>query len=199
MSRAIKMTKRLIILDLDETLVHTSNSHIIGDPGIHKLTIREGDTFLTSLRPDALTFIVYAFREFDNVAIWSAGTRDYVDTVVDLLMPREVRNRLLFVWSRDECETIDKFHYKNLNKVVEFCKSQGITININQMVIVDDNKEFQRLAKMNNIRSVYPIEPYREILCEDFDQDRFLHIASRDLKNDHSTEPASLYFHSYEL
>ena len=94
-----------IILDIDNTLVHA----------VHKClqakTIVKGnyeqyvdDNFVIYYRPNLQKFLNYVFKYY-NVAIWSAGSKEYVEYITEKVITDYDKNRKLdFVFSWEECK-----------------------------------------------------------------------------------------------
>ena len=72
--------RRILVLDLDETLVHSrpdlSSAAAGGGVG-------EGGRLEVLVRPGAQRFLADMAEAFDEVAIFTAGTREYADAVID--------------------------------------------------------------------------------------------------------------------
>lgn len=122
--------KPLIIFDLDETLIHSRQEPLE----------READYLLERLhvyfRPKAVDLILAAATHHE-VAVWSAGSPLYVDSIVDQLFPVDIKP--LFVWNRDHCTSKFEIAYlqtmfsKDLNKIKDF----GYDLT-NTLIIEDD-------------------------------------------------------------
>ena len=91
--------KPLLVLDLDETLVHCNNH-----AGDFKITVN-GQSMFIKLRPHLFSFLNYMSQLFD-LAVWSAGVYDYVHTVLSYFP----KNKFKFVMTRRDCVLIN---YKN--------------------------------------------------------------------------------------
>ncbi len=125
-SRAL--TNKCIILDLDETLVHSSKElddlwelNLMKDPNLidlrrrtYRITMddvvsKKGTGVKTVMwgivRPHVREFLIACFAYFKVVIVWSAGKRKYVDAIVDYLF-KDMR-RPIVVYSRDECVKTD--------------------------------------------------------------------------------------------
>lgn len=92
------MTLRpLIILDLDETLIHSTVSRSrVPHPdfvidGLH-----------VKIRPHALDLLKVCFDHFD-VGVWTSSAWDYAQVVVKGVFPKAYAERLKFVWAREHC------------------------------------------------------------------------------------------------
>ena len=86
--------KALLILDLDETLIHSSSKEL-GRPCDFKVF-----TFFVYKRPYLDTFLKEAFSNY-KVAIWSTGSDDYVDLLAKEILPEGFQFE--FVWGRNRC------------------------------------------------------------------------------------------------
>lgn len=150
-----------LVLDLDETLVHSFDS---GDrfhdfsgeltpeqqKRIYTIKFSDGD-IVGYVRPYVEDFLEVAFDEFESVGVWSAGTKSYVEKIVELLF----RGRpLKFVMSRDECNElqIDKGDIPCRFKPLENIYASHPTHNDKNTLIIDDRKDICSLNCMNNIQ-----------------------------------------------
>ncbi|HEY9786039.1 MAG TPA: HAD family hydrolase [Candidatus Obscuribacterales bacterium] len=119
----------LLILDLDETLVHTKE-HSLG----RKADFRLGELHIYK-RPYVDQFVTDMSGLF-QLAVWSAGSADYVDFTVAQLLPKALTP--VFVWSRRRCtyrfnhETGEECNLKALKKV----KRKGYKLS--RVLIVED-------------------------------------------------------------
>lgn len=134
--------KKLIILDLDETLIHGSTKDLF-----HGTKVIAPDFYVhpykIHLRPYVHEFINFCRIHF-NVAIWSSGTNDYVTSVTKTLFTNI--EDLVFIWSREKCIKRDQIRtmaeissepiwIKDLKKVEKL----GFTLN--KVIVVDDSPE----------------------------------------------------------
>jgi hypothetical protein len=157
-----KKNGKHLILDLDETLVHTfgpyDDLHTMKDDmdddqkkRIYSLKFSTGDTMQGYVRPHVEEFLRVAFAEFESVGVWSAGTKEYVNLIVDLVF-RE--RRPAFVLSRDQCNELRvrdeamPCRYKPLDVIYHKYPDHNET----NTVIVDDRHDICALNCMNNIR-----------------------------------------------
>ena len=88
------MKDKILILDLDETLIFSS---------LEKLSIKEdflvGDYFVYK-RPGLDTFLKFVQNNF-QLAVWSSSTSDYAQSIVEnIFMAPHI---LQFVWARERC------------------------------------------------------------------------------------------------
>lgn len=124
--------KALLILDLDETLIHASEHEL---DGTADFCISE---YFVYCRPHLLRFLQLRARVFE-LAIWSSGTASYVQEIVQRIIPDDVK--LSFLWSRDRCglrrdlETDETYYQKDLKKVTKLGYS------LSKILILEDKKE----------------------------------------------------------
>ena len=141
------MTRILLILDLDETLIFASKERLTAEPDfvlpphyIYK-------------RPYLDTFVNYINRVFE-IAIWTSSTPDYAHGIIDSLFPAGLFS---FIWTRERCtpridlETNERFWIKDLKKV----KRRGY--NLSRVLIVDDIP----LSASRNYGNYIPIRTFR--------------------------------------
>ena len=134
MTSSIK-TNTLLVLDLDETLIHASESELA-----HPADFRV-DAYHVYRRPKLHEFLVDVAQWFD-VALWSAADDSYVNEIAERIKPEGFT--WTFVWGRSKCTTklnaeLDKYvHEKRLKKV----KKLGYPLE--RILIVDDSPEKTR-------------------------------------------------------
>ena len=106
----------LIVLDIDETLLHAADAPLERAPDA-----MIGPHF-AYLRPHARTFLDSCLSRFRAVGIWTSSSADYASGAVDLLLGAD-RERLAFVWARERCtphrdrDTQELVWTKNLGKL----------------------------------------------------------------------------------
>lgn len=152
-----------LILDLDETLVHTFENEAEAlefanemseaeQTRFYAIDFPDGTTLYGYIRPYVETFLNVAFNEFDSVGVWSAGTEFYVNAIVNIVF-KNSRPQLRFVLSRNACNEIKIDH-------TEPCRFKPLSViyhmfpdhNDRNTVIVDDRKDICSLNCMNNIQ-----------------------------------------------
>lgn len=137
------MTKeKLIILDLDETLIHATTN---------KLEMSEDFTFekyFVYTRPFLTEFLHQLSLDF-KVGIWSSADDEYVESIIKTIAPSELSFEL--VWGRSRCSyrrdiELGEFIYeKRLDKL----KKRGFRLE--QILVVDDTHEKSRTNYGNAI------------------------------------------------
>ena len=104
----------LLVLDLDETLVFSVEEPLARSPE-HRV-----GPFHVYQRPHLHRFLTEIAVHYD-VAVWSAGTDDYVQKVVAAAKPEDLE--LAFVWGRNRCtyrrdlDENELYFVKDLKKV----------------------------------------------------------------------------------
>jgi TFIIF-interacting CTD phosphatase-like protein len=126
------VTRKLLILDLDETLVY----------GTTKPLARREDFLVSEYyiykRPGLEEFLKFCLEHFDT-AIWTSASRLYAEGIVKALFPEP--DKLKFIWSRERCsykydhEMRESHWIKNLKKVKKLGYELG------QIIMVDDTAE----------------------------------------------------------
>ena len=125
-----ELQRLLLILDVDETLVHASESRLS-----RECDFLLGPYFIYE-RPHLRPFLARMHRCCD-LAIWSSGGQDYVQGIVGRLF-ENLPFAPLFAWDARRCssrfdgESHSKFVIKNLKKV----KRRGFSLS--RTLIVED-------------------------------------------------------------
>ena len=137
----------LLILDLDETLIHCRS-----DP-----LCRPADAVTSSFyvyeRPFLQPFL-YAMNELFTLAVWTSATSDYATDVLAAIWPETVPRA--FTWTRSRCtcrrdrETKESYLVKRLEKV----KRRGYALS--ETLVVDDTPR----AHEDNYGNLVGVRPY---------------------------------------
>lgn len=131
--------KKTIVLDLDETLVHTydgptpkevysKNRTPEARDRLYEIEVH-GRILVGVLRPNVREFIDFCLKYFDEVIVWSAGVADYVDEIVRVLFTGAQPDR---VYSRDKCLPRDDLFLKPLESITTKTRTMS------EMIIIDD-------------------------------------------------------------
>ncbi len=162
----------LLILDLDETLVHATTTQIRGDFDFQVYQ------YFVYQRPGLTDFLTHCDKYFD-LAVWSSASDDYVQAVVKKIFPTHLN--LAFVWGRSRCTRfrlpeVDEQGFLSLDYAskYEFAKrlkkAARRGFDLKKMLIVDDTPE---KVSQHYGNAIY-IKPY---LGEDDDRE-LLHLAT---------------------
>jgi TFIIF-interacting CTD phosphatase-like protein len=136
-----KITSKNIVLDIDETLILSLltpsdiNSVDLTNPDNYNnlsLIFIDKSPIYVFLRPYCQSFLRFCFKYFDKVIVWSAGSSEYVNAVVNKLfygIGRPYR-----VYDRSFCENTITGYTKPLSKLIKEIPS----LSLSNTIIVDD-------------------------------------------------------------
>jgi RNA polymerase II subunit A small phosphatase-like protein len=150
--------RNLLILDLDETLIHASATKVREEADFQVFH------YFVYKRPGLADFLTTCAQHF-KLAIWSSASDDYVQAVVRQIVPPGIT--LEFVWGRSRCTPfttpqIDEYGYYNLDgtssyeyaKRLKKVRRRGFSLS--QTLIVDDTPA---KVQQNYGNAIY-IKPY---------------------------------------
>ena len=141
----------LLVLDLDQTLIYSCSSTLGREPDFV-------DAYNTYWRPGVHAFLDNCLREFDEVGVWTASTRDYAEPILDAL---GFLDRFKFVWCRERCTMCVPRAYDpwslagepyELLKPIQKLMRRGY--DKKKIVFVDDSPEVVRRSYGNLVRVV---------------------------------------------
>ena len=133
---------KLIIFDLDETLIHATQNDL-GPKPYFKI-----DRYFVYERPYLQKFLVDISGHF-SLGIWSSASDNYVNEIIKVIKPEYVD--FVLVWERTKCTMkrnvlLDTYNYeKRLDKV----KTKGY--GLEKILIVDDSPTKSRTNYGNSI------------------------------------------------
>jgi TFIIF-interacting CTD phosphatase-like protein len=140
---------KLLVLDLDETLVHANDEPKLPRPAEFRV-----GPYGVLRRPGVEAFLEFALEHFEHVGVWTASTLSYALPVLEHIV---VPKRLTFVWGRERCTyQIDleahKVHYlKDIRKL-----TRGGKFRKERLLFVDDSPK--NLAR--SYGNLIPIRPF---------------------------------------
>jgi RNA polymerase II subunit A small phosphatase-like protein len=150
--------EKLLILDLDETLIHASATKVREEADFQVFH------YFVYKRPGLADFLTTCAQHF-KLAIWSSASDDYVQAIVRQIVPPGIT--LEFVWGRSRCTPlatpqIDEYGYYNLDgassyeyaKRLKKVRRRGFSLS--QTLIVDDTPA---KVQQNYGNAIY-IKPY---------------------------------------
>lgn len=142
------MNSKLLILDIDETLVFATEETLSGAGGF-----RVG-TYFVYKRPGLDSFIEFSLNHF-KVAVWTSSGSNYAKEVIKGILRHP--EKLQFVWARERCtrrsdpELGASYWIKDLKKV------RRIGYRLESVLVIDDSPEKLERSYGNHIR-VTPFE-----------------------------------------
>lgn len=168
------ITDKCIVLDLDETLVHTCGEsnidtlkklNIFSDPKdidlrrrIYKIVMddvvnKKGEGIKTEMwgitRPHLTEFLIWCFTYFKIVAVWSAGKDRYVNSIVDFIFKDIKRPHV--VWTYNELDKLsDNTLIKPLSKMINGVPGLSKYMSLDNTVIVDDRNSVYYVPNPHN-------------------------------------------------
>lgn len=140
-----RLPKPLLILDLDETIIHTTNQRI------DTAWDFETTNFYVYIRPGLAKFIE-AIQAHYKLAVWTAATKEYTSTILSGLPFSE--NDCEFVWTRQDCD----FRASECGATLPIKNTAKIKASYPDAttVIIDDKPEFV----VFDIEKVIPVKPF---------------------------------------
>ena len=122
----------LLVLDLDETLVHANRMAL--RPGY----VAKVGAYYLYLRPGLSAFL-HELSAFYQLAIWSSASADYVTALLPHFWPQDLS--LTFCWTREHCSPKYDPHMDTTvyEKRLKKLKNKGFTLE--QTLIVDNTPE----------------------------------------------------------
>ncbi len=136
----LEKEKLLLILDIDETLIHATKNKLD----------RKEDFMVFNYHIYERPYLHDFFNEVKNnfhLAVWSSASDDYVEKIVNHIFPTDIN--LHFVWGRTRCKPkrlIDSDSFGNYNDryrdhynyIKPLKKVKKLGYKLERMIIVDD-------------------------------------------------------------
>ena len=141
------LTDRIIVLDVDETLVNTSRTktmdNIISscsydspERKFYSVDIQECPDYPRmwgSYRPHLDKFILFCNVYFEKVIIWSAGQKGYVEPMTEKIF-MQVSRKPDLIYSHDRCKFKERILYKPLRDLEQY------GVSLDKALVVDDRE-----------------------------------------------------------
>lgn len=122
-----------IILDLDETLIHTTMEPT-NHPNFRARFRLSGTDYYLHTRPGLTEFLDFVFTNFKTVNIWTAATKDYAIQIINKIMTKEQRQQLKFFNTRTHIVN----GTKPLKMLFSNDKAKELGIFPNNTLMIDD-------------------------------------------------------------
>ncbi|MCF6406825.1 HAD family hydrolase [Chitinophaga filiformis] len=138
---------KLLLLDLDETLIHATTVPLAFTPDF------KFDPYYVYMRPGLDQFLANISTHF-TLGVWSSASDKYVEEIVKMITPDAME--WFMIWGKSRCTikrdyNLDTYYFeKRLDKV----KKKGFKLE--QIIIVDDSPEKSR----SNYGNAVYIEPF---------------------------------------
>lgn len=146
------MKKRYVVFDLDSTLVCSNEKfHLLEEiknyrnkdknflyDRVHHFNYIEKTTEIpmwTLLRPYIREFICYCLIYFDEIIIWSAGQKNYVDSIRDILF---IGKKPLLTYTYDNTVIKNNSIHKPLSYIFNSEHNVDKSINEKNTLVIDD-------------------------------------------------------------
>ncbi|MCP4574131.1 MAG: HAD family hydrolase [bacterium] len=142
------MDRPLLILDLDETLIHATERPLAAVRPTFRAVL-----FLIHLRPHAREFLTAAARDWD-LAIWTSASADYAEIVRgNLFVDVEVE----FVWSRGRCTRVFDQERQREVWIKDLRKVKKCGRDLARVLVIDDKPGGLARSYGNLVR----VQPWR--------------------------------------
>lgn len=149
----------LLVLDLDETLVHATEASLAHEPNF---TLAQYHVYC---RPHLDVFLRFAHEHFD-VGVWTSSTPAYADGICSTIFANH--RPPTFVWASDRCTLKRDVELDHWSKAKHLAKLKRHGYRLERVLAIDDSPEKHRRNYGNLIR----VNPYHG---EQFD-DELLHL-----------------------
>jgi TFIIF-interacting CTD phosphatase-like protein len=136
---------KLLVLDLDETLIHARGRD---EPALPWPAQRKVAQFSVHLRPGVREFMTAVLERFVGVGVWTSASTDYATAMLDRIVDR---GRLRFIFARDRCthgwdERGEVYWHKDI------CELDGFGFDARQILVVDDKPRGLERSSVNLVR-----------------------------------------------
>ncbi len=141
------MRSKLLILDIDETLLHSSRR---GLSRVHDFLL---GNYYVYLRPHVRELFEFCRSRF-RVAIWTSSSRNYALGTMHRLLPPDYP--LEFLWSRQRCLEVFRQETQELEHIKDLQDVESLGYGLGEVIFVDDTpRKLQRHS-----HNLVPISPF---------------------------------------
>lgn len=134
--------KKLLILDIDETLIYLDNKYGFESTTDNEPDFIYADKYYAIKRPYLDQFLREVSKKYD-IALWTAGSEQYANDIAKIL-----KIKIKFIFSKNEL----KNNQKDLNVVIKYHPEYSKK----DIIVVDDKEE----SYLNNLENLILIEPF---------------------------------------
>ena len=121
--------EKLIILDIDETLIHATKM-----PKDEDWTFICGPYFVYQ-RPHLKSFLESVQADY-RVALWTTGSESYATCIAEKIFKNP--DQLLFIWSREKCVINQEAESGRLTFIKDLKKVKSFGVPLENILIVED-------------------------------------------------------------
>jgi carboxy-terminal domain RNA polymerase II polypeptide A small phosphatase len=140
--------KKLLVLDLDETLIHSSTTPLDRPEDLKVYS------FFVYKRP-FLKELLEVCSQLFRIAIWTSSSRGYCLEIVQHLFPAD--QKLEFIWSEERCTLVHNFNNYTSDWKKDFRKLKRKGFELDDVIVVDDSTE-KHTRNYGNLVKVVPWE-----------------------------------------
>jgi carboxy-terminal domain RNA polymerase II polypeptide A small phosphatase len=144
-----------IILDLDETLIHTCEITDKYDKGLDKLTdfhfMIDGQYYWVIRRPGLELFLEFIFKYF-NVGIWTAADKLYAKEICKKILSKRQLKMIKFIYSRQFCHLDTTFNPPIFTKPLVRIFDLYPGFKGSNTIIIDNTYNVMRYNQQNGIQ-----------------------------------------------
>lgn len=128
-----------IILDIDETLIHSTTVPLTDKKSDLQFKLGS-ETYYVHFRPGLSKFLNFVFDNFSTVNIWTAATRPYAQRILSAILTPTQRKKLAFFNSREHTVSGSK----PLEMVFNNSSAKKHGILPSNTIIIDDRADVSR-------------------------------------------------------
>ena len=146
--------KPLVILDMDECLLHATSIPI----ELIRANFKYQQLYVY-IRPDLDDFLLKLNQHY-TLGIWSTGTDQYVQHLIQKITPKDIN--YAFVWGRSKCRKVrdEFFGFTHYYKALDKLKRYGY--NPQDIIMIDDTPS----KIITNHATIMTIEPFEGNLTD---------------------------------
>lgn len=152
-SLQVSQDRKLVILDLDETLVLSSEHEIAN----HDYHFDSDHTKIWGKKRPHLEFFLKELHKITEIGFWSASSRDYVDAILEVILPSELKP--VIIMDVRSCSKKSYYNIGNVSVTTKPLKKIWKThkqYNRSNTIIVDDTPS----TYADNYGNALPIAKY---------------------------------------
>ena len=171
--------KKLLVLDLDETLIHATKEVV------ESYDFKVGDFFVNK-RSHLDEFLSFCNENFD-IVVWTSSTKNYADKIIDNIFPD---NHLSLLLTREDCVQFRDISKDEIVWIKDLKKLKRRGHSLDNIVVVDDSPE----KLQRNYGNLIQVKPFfsgeddellllKEYLKQIINEENIRNIEKRNWKN----------------